>query len=233
MKQDGDDRLEDASVWANLNGEWTARTGYARKRLDAPVRRGNFNPGVVMSKRFPVPEFDRDIFKNRPGVAPRLLDAASQAGLREAAKRQEAGVLGGHDIEVAHALAAKYGFEGQHLHAVLCILPQSPVRMLGRSWAWPIQRALVLDGSDVSSAQVLADWTTTRPMCTRLGPDDGIMLSGGPVVVLMGNRVGARWISNRTLLSNDGAGAGSGFSVISACGEENDFHACNLTFTWA
>ena len=186
-----------------------------------------------MSKRFPVPEFDRDAFKNRPWAARELLDAAAQSGLRDAARRQEAGALGGHDIEVDPALAAKYGFEGPHLHAVLCVLPQAPVHMLGRSWAWPIQRALVLDGSDAASARVLADWTTTRPMCTRLGPDNGITLAGGPVVVLMGNRVGTRWISNRTLISNDGAGAGSGFSVISACGEENDFHACNLTFTWA
>lgn len=184
-----------------------------------------------MSKRFPVPEFDRDAFKNRPWVAPRLLDAGAQAGLRNAGGRKEAGVIGGHDIEVDPALAAKYGFVGQYLHAVMCILPQSPVRMVGRSWAWPIQRALVLDGGDVVSTKVLADWTTTRPMCTRLGPEDGITLAGGPVVVLMGNRVGDHWISNRTLVSQDSAEPG--FSVISACGEDNDFHACNLTFTWA
>ena len=184
-----------------------------------------------MSKRFPVPEFDRDAFKNRPWATPRLLDAGAQSGLREAARRQDSGVIGGHDIEVDPAWAAKHGFEGPHLHAVLCILPQSPVRMLGRSWAWPIQRALVLDGTEAASAKVLADWATTRPMCTRLGPDDGITLDGGPVVVLMGNRVGQRWISNRTLVSKEGVA--KGFSVISACGEENDFHACNLTFTWA
>lgn len=186
-----------------------------------------------MSKRFPIPEFDRDAFKNRAWTPPRHLDAAAQQSLRDAAKRQQPGAFGGNAITVDAALAAKYRFEGAHLHAVLCVLPHAPVRMVGRSWAWPIQRALVLDGSDAASAQVLADWTTTRPMCTRLGPDNGITMAGGPVVVLMGNRVGERWVCNRTLVSADGAPAGKGFSVISACGEDNDFHACNLSFTWA
>ncbi len=185
-----------------------------------------------MSKRFPIPEFDRDAFKNRAWSAPVLLDAAGQQRLRDAAKRGETGACGGHAIAVDAALAAKYKFEGAHLHALYCVLPPAPVQLVGRSWAWPIQRALVLDGSAAATAQVLADWTTPRPMNTRLGPDNGITLPGGPVVVLLGHRVGERWIANRTLVSGDGSTAGKGFSVISACGEDNDFHACNLTFSW-
>jgi hypothetical protein len=185
-----------------------------------------------MSKRFPIPEFDRDAFKNRAWSTPTWLDAAAQQRLRDAAKRGETSACGGHAVKVDAALAAKYKFEGPHLHALYCVLPYAPVQLVGRSWAWPIQRALVLDGTDAASAQVLADWTTPRPMNTRLGPDAGITLPGGPVLVLLGHRVGERWIANRTLVTLDGATAGKGFAVISASGEDNDFHACNLNFSW-
>lgn len=185
-----------------------------------------------MSKRFPIPDFDRDTFKNRAWSAPSWLDATAQQRLRDAAKRGDTAACGGHAVSVDAALAAKYRFEGPNLHAVYCVLPYCPVQMAGRSWAWPIQRALVLDGGDAASAQVLADWTTPRPMNTRLGPDAGITLPGGPVLVLLGHRVGERWTSNRTLATTDGATAGKGFAVISACGEDNDFHACNLSFSW-
>lgn len=186
-----------------------------------------------MSKRFPIPEFDRDAFKNRPWAAPAWLPAGEQQRLRDAARRGDVSACGAHAVQVDAALAAKYKFEGPHLHAVYCVLPNAAVRVVGRSWAWPIQRALILDGADAASAQVLADWTTPRPMNTRLGPDDGITLPGGPVLVLLGHRVGDRWIANRTLAVRDGAPAGKGYSVVSACGEDNDFHACNLGFSWS
>ena len=48
----------------------------------------------------------------------------------------------------------------------------------------------------------------------------------------MGHRIGTRWIANRTMAIPAGAGGGQGFEVVSACGEENDFHACNLSFGW-
>lgn len=184
-----------------------------------------------MSKRFPIPEFDRDAFKNRAWSAPAWLDEAEQQRLRDAAKRGDAAACGAHAVKADAALAAKHRFEGPHLHAVLCVLPHAPVQLVGRSWAWPIQRALVLDAGD-PAAPVLADWTTPRPMNTRLGPEAGLTLPGGPVLVLMGHRVGDRWMANRTLVTRDGVGDGKGFALISACGEDNDFHACNLSFAW-
>jgi hypothetical protein len=186
-----------------------------------------------MSKRFPIPEFDRDAFKNRPWSEPARLDAASQQRLRDAARRGDTASFGAHAIAVDAALAQRFKFEGPHLHALLCLLPHRPVRLVGRSWAWPIQRALVLDGADAAGAQVIADWITPRPMNTRLGPAEGISLPGGPVVVLLGNRVGERWVGNRTLVTADGVPPGAGFAIASASGEENDFHACNLTFDWS
>lgn len=180
-----------------------------------------------MSKRFPIPEFDRDFYKNRPWTPPTRLDPAGQQRLRT-----EPGAPGGYAVEVSPELAARYGFEGPDLQAVLCVLPNAPVQMVGRSWAWPIQRALVLDGGDAATARVIADWTTPRPMNTRLGPAEGIALPGGPVLVLMGHRIGTRWVANRTMAIPAGAVGGQGFEVVSACGEENDFHACNLSFSW-
>ncbi len=187
-----------------------------------------------MSKRFPIPEFDRDQFKNRAWTAPVLLDAAGQQRLKDAARRGEASAYGAHAVALDAALATRFKFEGAHLHAVLCVLPHAPVRMVGRSWAWWIQRALVLDSLDAAGALVIADWTTPRPMNTRLGPDEGIGLKGGPVYALFGHRYGDHWITNRTLAAPGGAAGAPGFSVLSASGDDNnDFHACNLAFAWA
>ncbi len=186
-----------------------------------------------MSKRFPIPEFDRDRYKNMPWQAPTLLPASRQVALQDAAKRGDSTAFSGYPVAVDPALAAKFKFGGPNLHAVTCILPGARVKLMGRSWAWAIQRALVLDSLD-SQAQVLADWTTPRPMNTRLGPDEGIELTAGPVHVLIGNSYGDHWISNRTLVTPDASQAGKGFAVLSASGDDNnDFHACNLYFSWA
>lgn len=187
-----------------------------------------------MSKRFPIPEFDRDRYKNRTWAAPALLPAAEQQALRDAGQRGDATALGGRAVAVDEALASRFRFGGPQLHAVMCVLPNGPVQMVGRSWAWPVQRALVLDSLDAGRARVLADWTTPRPMNTRLGPDDGITLPGGTVYVLAGHRYGDHWIANRTLVSADDVAPARGFAVLSASGDDdNDFHACNLSFTWA
>lgn len=117
--------------------------------------------------------------------------------------------------------------------AVMCVLPGREVRMVGRSWAWPIQRALVIDSLDPQRAEVLADWKTPRPMNTRLGPDNGIVLNAGVVFVLLGHQYGDHWIANRTLVrSNDDPARG--YSLLSASDDRiNDFHACNLAFSWS
>lgn len=187
-----------------------------------------------MSKRFPLPEFDRDQFKNRPWSAPSFMSAAAQQELCDAAKRGEVSALGAHAVAVEAALASKFKFEGTHLHAVMCVLPRVPVKVVGRSWAWAVQRALILDSLDSTHAQVLADWTTPRPMSTRLGPDDGVSFPGRPVYVLLGNRYGDRFIANRTLVTSEEFPTGNGYAVLSASGDENnDFHACNLSFSWS
>lgn len=185
-----------------------------------------------MSKRFPIPEFDRDQYKNRVWSAPMLLGSDDQVRLKDAARKGDASAYGAQAVALSPEIASKFKFEGQSLHAVMCVLPNGPVRMLGRSWAWPVQRALVLDSLD-TSAQVIADWTTPRPMSTRLGPDDGVDIKGGVVYVVTGHRYSTSWIGNRTLVDRVSATGGGGIDVLSACGDENnDFHACNLSFRW-
>lgn len=185
-----------------------------------------------MSKRFPIPEFDRDQCKNRAWSPPTLLGSAEQVRLKDAAKKGDVTAYGAYAVALDPAVAAKFKFEGPHLHAVMCVLPNGTVRMVGRSWAWPVHRALVLDGMD-ANAQVIADWTTPRPMSTRLGPNDGVEIKGGVVYLVVGNRYGSSWIANRSLAESASAGGAQGFDVLSACGDDNnDFHACNVVFRW-
>ena len=180
-----------------------------------------------MSKRFPIPDFDRDQYKNLAWLKPQGLPSA------EALKANDAAASEPIAVAINSQLAAKFKFEGAHLHAMMCTLPPGPVSIVGRSWAWPVQRALILDSHDASSAKVIADWTTPRPMSTRIGPDNGIEHQGGPVYGLTGHRYGDHWISNRSLGGEKSPGSSHGFSVLSASDDEiNDFHACNIYFSW-
>jgi hypothetical protein len=106
------------------------------------------------------------------------------------------------------------------------------VNILGRSYAWPIQRAWIVDSLDPAGFDVIADWRTPRPMNTRLGPEDGITHSGGAVYLVTARGHGDHWIGNRTIV--DGGAAGNGFQVLSSANEDSrDFHDCNHSFTWS
>jgi hypothetical protein len=107
-----------------------------------------------------------------------------------------------------------------------------PVPEFDRSW--PIQRALIVTSLDADRATVLADWTTPRPMNTRLGPEQGIVVSGGEFYIVCAHGYGDHWIFNRTLIETalDATGR-SELHITSATEEDNnDFHACNVTATW-
>jgi hypothetical protein len=186
-----------------------------------------------VSKRFPVPDFDRDLFKNLPWSEPSNLSPQEVSTLSAPNQAAREGELGGHPVAVGTALADRFGFRFDAKSAVMCVLPSKEVRMTGRSWAWPIQRALVLDSLDAQNATVIADWRTPRPMNTRLGPDNGIVISAHVVFVLCGHQYADHWLANRMLVSNSAGGAGAGFSVLSASDDRiNDFHSCNLMFNW-
>ena len=185
-----------------------------------------------MSKRFPIPEFDRDQYKNMEWSAPKLLSKAEQERLIAAARNGDGKAYGCYPVEADPAFYDCFRLTGENRHAVLCLTPPKGVRVTGRSWAWEIQRALVLDSIDPGRSSVLHEWTTPRPMNTRLGPDGGVDLNAGVAYVLFGHRYGDRWIANRTLADSKPSGE-KGFSVLSSSSDSaNDFHACNLSFSW-
>jgi hypothetical protein len=187
-----------------------------------------------MSKRFPIPEFDRDKYKNLDWSAPAYLSKQEQDRLLARAAAGESGAFGCHAVEAPEAFYDRFKLTGPHRHVVLCALPHREVRMVGRSWAWPIQRAIVVDSLDAGTAKVLCDWTTPRPMNTRLGPENGVTLPGGPVYVAFGNRHSDHWIGNRTMPDPTIAPGAHCVGVISASDEDaNDFHACTLAFSWS
>lgn len=189
-----------------------------------------------MSKRFPIPEFDRDQFKNLEWTPPAFLSKEDQDRLIAAQKAGDAQVCGGYPIQADDAFYDHFSIRGEHRHAILCVLPDRPVTVVGRSFAWYKQRALMVDSLDPTRATVLHDWRTPRPMNTRLGPENGVTLPGGILYVVCAHRYADHWIGNRTLIDNEWTNApgGHGFRILSSSDDRmNDFHHCNLSFSWA
>jgi hypothetical protein len=186
-----------------------------------------------MSKRFPIPEFDRDLYKNMSWEAPTVLSPADQADKIAKARAGDASAYGCYAVDAPDALYERFKLQGPHRRAILCLVPPQGVKVVGRSWAWEIQRAVILDSLDPAKAKVLQEWKTSRPMNTRLGPDSGVELPGGPVYVLFGHLYGDHWIANRAMQDRRPA-AGRGLTLVSSSDESsNDFHACHLAFSWS
>lgn len=191
---------------------------------------------MVAWKRFPVPEFDRDAFKDMAYEPPAVVAAADAEELVAKLRAGDESVCGGYVVMPDDALFARFAVEGDGRHALMCLLPDKPVHLLGRSWGWRIQRALIIDSLDAASAGVLHEWRTPRPMNTRLGPEDGVAADGGVVYVMTGNRCADHWIPNRSIIQNDwDPGDGKrGLRLLAASDDElDDFHDCYLAFTWA
>ena len=178
--------------------------------------------------RFKIPEFDRQALKGMDWQAPPPIGDEEAARLGEAAEAGDASAYGLYPVMPPDALFDHFSVRGEHRHAVMCVLPAGS-HVLGRSYAWGIQRALLTDGLDPASLNVLGDWITPRPMNTRLGPEDGMEVSG-VVYALCCNGIGDYWVGNRTILENGDGGA----RILSAHKDDSaDFHDCNLTFTWS
>lgn len=191
---------------------------------------------MVAWKRFPVPVFEHEVFKDMAYTAPAALslqDAdALAASLRGGGKSD---VGGAHFVMPSEALFDRFQIKGEHRHAVMCLLPARSTHVLGRSWAWKIQRALVLDSLDAGAAKVLYDWKTPRPMNTRLGPEDGVELTQDICYVITGNKFADHWLGNRSIIENNWeSGHGrKGFRILGGS-EPNmdDFHHTCLVFDW-
>lgn len=190
-----------------------------------------------MFMRFPIPEFNRDEFKDMEWQAPTFLSADETGDLIERQKSGDASAYGCYHVMPDDALFDKFAIRGEHRHAVMCVLPDTQVHVVGRSVAWAIQHIWIVDSLDAGSCQTIADWKTPRPLNTRIGPEDGITVDGGVVYSLHANAYGDHWMGNRTILDNDWDGDDDdhrGFRVLSAYDEDiDDFHDCNLQFQWA
>jgi hypothetical protein len=189
--------------------------------------------GNTMSKRFPIPSFVYEPFKNLDWKEPRYRDAKEQARLLDSALSGDQGVIGGYAVRLEPAFCERFKLRGAHQYAVMCLLPGREVHVIGRSHAWAIQQALIVDSIDSERAKVLYEWKTPRPMNTRLGPDQGVTLSARAVYVVCSHRYADYWIVNRTLVDTNGFAGASGYGVLSASDDDiNDFHACNVWFNW-
>jgi hypothetical protein len=186
-----------------------------------------------MSKRFPIPPFDHEQLKNLDWQPPTYLGDAEQGRMVESVQSGKADWHGAYPVKAHPAFYDRFKLRGPHQHAVLCVLPNRNVTMIGRSHAWAIQQALIVDSLEADRAKVLHDWRTPRPMNTRLGPDNGVTVSGGVLYVICSHRYADYWLVNRTLCADKGFADSSGFGVISASDDQlNDFHACNVWFSW-
>lgn len=192
---------------------------------------------AVPYKRFPVPAFDRDALKNMAWQAPSFINEDAAKKLVEDHQKGGAKGFGAHAIApgpLSNALFEKLKLQGEHRHAILCLLPQDTVTVFGRSFAWPIQHAWILDSLAADRSNAVASWETSRPMSTRLGPEDGVKISQKFVYVLTGHRFGDHWIANRMMIQPDWRqdGAKGGFAILGSSTDKNDFHDSNLYFAW-
>ena len=187
-----------------------------------------------MAKRFPIPEFDHDELKSLDWTAPELLDPEAAARIVEAAGSGDTSVYGAYPVAASEAFLDSLSVRGEHRHAVLCVMPAAGVTMLGRSYAWKIQRAMASSGTDGPSTGLLLDWKTPRPMNTRLGPGAGIASPAAAMYLVLVHRFSHYWVANRTIADNAWTGpSGHGFRVLSSDGEEyDDFHSSVVSFHW-
>jgi hypothetical protein len=187
-----------------------------------------------MGKRFPIPSFEYDRYKNLDWRPPQYLTADRQRDVLATAKNGSAASYGAYPVQASPAFYERYRLKGDHLHAMMCVLPETEVHVLGRSHAWAIQQALVVDSLDPNSSEVLLEWKTPRPVNTRLGPENGVSLKRRVVYVVCSHRYADYWLVNRTAVDATPLSGKTGFSVISASDDAiNDFHACNVSFDWA
>ena len=173
--------------------------------------------------RFPIPTFDNKAFRGLDWVPPAYLSDAEIA-----AKAGESDARGAFPVRPDDGIFDRFDIEGEHRHAYLCRVPAG-TRLVGRSHAWWLQRALLLDSLDPAAANIIADWRTPRPVNTRFGPEHGIELDGAPLYVISCHAHADNWVGNRTLTQDfDG-----GFRILgtSKNGTAKFDETC-LTFTW-
>lgn len=192
---------------------------------------------VAPYKRFPVPEFDRDALKNLTWQKPSFISEDAAKRLADDHQNGSTKDIGAHAIApgpLSKAIFEKLKLQGEHQYVIQCLLPKDTVTVFGRSYAWPVQHAWIIDSFAADRCNAVVSWETPRPMNTRLGPEEGVVLAQKAVYVLSGHRYGDHWIANRMMIQPDWrkAGAKGGFAILASSTDKNDFHDCNLYFAW-
>ena len=185
--------------------------------------------------RFSIPEFDYTALKGMSWTSPTLLVTEEVATRIKNWESGEADSFGCDAIDAPEKLFEMLNVRGDHCHAVMCITPSTEIRILGRSYAWWNQRVIILDSIDPNNFNILFDWRTPRPMNTRLGPENGVVVPGGVHYVIACHMFDDHWVANRTITDNEGSkeSTASGFRVLGASKDDADnFCECCLSFTW-
>lgn len=182
--------------------------------------------------RFPIPEFNQKEFKDMAWSPPAFADEAEVKRLTDGQKAGNAAVYGAYPVKPPDAFFDSLSVKGDHRHALMCVLPNRPIKLLGRSHAWFIQRAVVVNSLDPAGMKTVVDWRTPRPMNTRLGPDKGTTIDGGVLYLVACHKYADYWIGNRTIVDSAWK-KGQGFRVLSSSLDDiNDFHEIYLEFEW-
>ena len=174
-------------------------------------------------RRFPIPEFDHKAFRGLEWSEPDYLmggDISKKLG--------SADTLGVFPLKADGDVLKKFSVYGGHCHALLCKFPAG-TRLIGRSYSWWLQRAVLTDSLISETLNVIADWSTPRPMNTRFGPEDGVELDGKPIYVISCHGHSDHWVGNRTLVQN----LDNGFRILGCAKDDTaNFYEFCLTFTW-
>ena len=75
-----------------------------------------------MSKRFPIPAFDYERFKNMEWAPPKLLSPAEQEQKIGAARSGQG--FGGYPVAADPKFYERFKLRGPNQHAVMCLLPK-------------------------------------------------------------------------------------------------------------
>ena len=174
--------------------------------------------------RFPIPSFDHKKLRGLDWTQPIFL-SEDDINLKIGAKS----TYGGFTVEAPESVTSKFSIRGEYVHAILCVVP-SGTRIVGRSYSWWLQRALIIDSLNSEECKIICDWRTPRPMNSRFGPEEGIVLEHDCFYILSCHNHGEHWDGNRTLIQDHDNGR---LILGSAKKGTNNFHEFCLTFSWS
>ena len=178
---------------------------------------------TVAYVRFPVPEFDHKALRGLDWSEPDYLGEDDVI-----AKLDDENTSGAFPLKAPEGVLDSFSVQGEHCHALLCIVPAG-TRLVGRSYSWWLQRAIILDSLGPENPDIIADWHTPRPVNTRLGPEEGIEIDSSLFYVISCHGLNDHWVGNRTLVQN----MDNGFRILGCAKDDTaNFHEFCLTFTW-